>query len=242
MNDLKSFYEKIRTSKHCVALTGAGVSTLSGIPDFRGKGGLYTQPDSQKIFDIEYFDTDPAFYYKAAKEFIYNIDEKEPSLVHTTLSLLEGRGVLKAIITQNIDFLHQMAGSKRVIEVHGSPSRHYCRRCGYINDDFASIAAVVKSGELPICKNCSTVLKPAITFFGESLPAAALRDAQDEAGRADFMIVIGTSLSVYPAATIPMITLKHGGEIAIVNADATPLDSFASLRFYDLAIFSSLQK
>lgn len=215
---------------------------MSGIPDFRGKNGLYKQADAQKIFDIEYFDVDPSFYYKATREFIYNIDEKKPSLVHTALSLLEEQGFLKALITQNIDFLHQRAGSKNVIEVHGSPARHYCRRCGYTIDDFAAIAALVKEGSLPLCKNCSAVLKPTITFFGESLPPQALNNAQREAQEADFMLVLGTSLTVYPAAYLPHITLEHGGKIAIVNADRTSLDQYASFRFDDLAIFSSLQR
>ncbi|MDR2149894.1 MAG: NAD-dependent protein deacylase [Spirochaetaceae bacterium] len=240
MQDVQLFFDKIRSSRHCVALTGAGVSTLSGIPDFRGKNGIYKQAEAEKLFDIEYFDTDPSFYYQAAREFIYNLDEKKPSLVHNALSLLEEQGLVKALITQNIDFLHQRAGSKKVIEVHGSPSRHYCRRCGYTNDDFAGIAALVKAGSLPLCKNCSAVLKPSITFFGESLPQKALHEAQQEAKKADFMLVLGTSLTVYPAAALPQITLQEGGEIAIINAGATSLDRYAAFRFDDLAIFSSL--
>jgi len=126
---IQTLVELIRKASHCTALTGAGVSTLSGIRDFRGKNGLYNDADADKIFDIAYFEEDPSIYYKASASFIYSIDEKEPSVVHNALALLEQKGFLKSIITQNIDMLHQKAGSKNVIEIHGSPVFHYCLRC-----------------------------------------------------------------------------------------------------------------
>ena len=243
MSEAEVLFEKIFAAKHCVAFTGAGVSTLSGIRDFRGKNGLYNELDAQKMFDIEYFEQDPALYYRMAKNFIYDADEKEPSVVHTVLADLEKSGHLKAVITQNIDLLHQKAGSKRVIEVHGSPKVHYCLRCGGVRMGFEEAAAIVKAGELPRCPKCSRVLKPAITFFGESLPIDAIQQAKDEAESADLMLVLGSSLTVYPAASLPQTTLSRGGQIVIVNNMPTYLDARAALRFDDLGeTFTTLKQ
>jgi NAD-dependent deacetylase len=231
---VKTLFEAIQNSRHCVALTGAGVSTLSGIRDFRGRDGLYNDMDAEKIFDIDYFHKDPSFYYQAAGSFIYNINEKEPSVVHTCLAELEKRGRLKALITQNIDLLHEKGGSKRVIEVHGSPQIHYCLRCSGVRMGFDEAAAIVRSGSLPKCPKCGRVLKPAITFFGESLPADALREATEEAQSADLLLVLGTSLTVNPAASLPLYTLRNGGKMVIVNNMPTPLDSRADMHFDDL--------
>jgi NAD-dependent deacetylase len=240
--EIESLAERIRQARHCVALTGAGVSTLSGIRDFRGKDGLYNDMDAEKIFDIDYFMKDPSFYYRAAGSFIYNIDEKEPSIVHVMLGILEKDGFLKSLITQNIDLLHQKGGSKRVIEIHGSPQIHYCLRCSGVRMPFEEAAALVKGGALPKCPHCGRVLKPAITFFGESLPLDALRAAGEEAQRADLMLILGTSLTVYPAASLPDYTLRNGGEVVIVNNMATPLDGRAVQRFDDLGeVFEKLR-
>jgi NAD-dependent deacetylase len=240
---VKDLYERIKDAKHCVALTGAGVSTLSGIRDFRGKNGLYNDMDAEKIFDFEYFEKDPYFYYKAAGSFIYNINEKEASIVHIVLGELEKKGLLKALVTQNIDLLHQKGGSRNVIEIHGSPATHYCLRCSGIRVPFEEAAALVRQGDVPKCPRCGRVLKPAITFFGESLPADALRDAVDEAQKADLMLVLGTSLTVQPAASLPQYTLRQGGKIVIVNNMPTPLDSMAAMRFEDLGeVFEGLRQ
>ncbi|MDR0555361.1 MAG: NAD-dependent deacetylase [Treponema sp.] len=251
----------ITGARYMTALTGAGVSTLSGIRDFRGKNGLYQDMDAEKIFDIGYFIKDPSFYYKAAGSFIYNLHEKEASVVHTTLGVMEEKGLLKALITQNIDLLHQKGGSRCVIEIHGSPSVHYCRHCSDITeveelaaekkDDilpgadlmgFEEAAALVKAGQLPRCGKCGGALKPAITFFGENLPARALREAEAAARQTDLMLVLGTSLTVYPAASLPQLTLREGGRIIIVNDMPTPLDRHATLRFEDLgSVFEGLR-
>jgi NAD-dependent deacetylase len=236
-------FRRIREAKHLVALTGAGVSTLSGIRDFRGRNGLYKEMDAEKIFDIAYFIRDPSFYYSQAGSFIYNIAEKEASVVHTVLGELERRGYLKALITQNIDLLHQKGGSKKVIEIHGSPRIHYCLRCAGVRMDFDEAAALVRAGELPKCPRCGRVLKPAITFFGESLPAEALRQAVDESQKADLMLVLGTSLTVHPAASMPDYVLRNGGEVVIVNNMPTPLDRRAARCFSDLGeVFEELRR
>jgi len=240
---VEALWDKLRNARHGVALTGAGVSTLSGIRDFRGKNGLYNDMDAEKIFDIDYFEEDPSFYYKAAGSFIYNLDEKEPSVVHTTLAALEDRGFLKALITQNIDLLHQKGGSRKVIEIHGSPRVHYCLKCPGVRMPFGEAAALVRAGELPRCPKCGRVLKPEITFFGEGLPQGALRDATTEAQDADLMLVLGTSLTVQPAASLPLYTLRRGGEIVIVNNMPTPLDHRAALHFDDLGtVFEELAR
>jgi NAD-dependent deacetylase len=239
---LEKLYGKIAGARYCTAFTGAGVSTLSGIRDFRGKGGLYNDLDAEKIFDIGFFEKDPTFYYKASASFIYNLDEKSPSVVHKVLAELEKRAFLKAIITQNIDLLHEKAGSARVIEIHGSPKIHYCLRCTGIKMPFEQAAAIVRSGRLPMCPKCGKALKPAITFFGESLPIDALREATIEAQNSDLMLVLGTSLTVFPAASMPQYTLARGGEIVIVNNMPTPLDSRSALRFDDLEeVFEGLK-
>ena len=241
--DTLELFDRIRQARHCTALSGAGVSTLSGIRDFRGKDGLYNDFDAEKIFDISWFEKDPSFYYKAAASLIYDVDQKLPSIVHLVLAELEKRGFLKALITQNIDLLHQRAGSSRVIEIHGSPQTHYCLGCAGIRMPFAEAANIVRAGELPRCPKCGKVLKPAITFFGESLPVNALQEATGEAQESDLMLILGTSLTVYPAASLPRYTLSNGGEIVIVNNMPTSLDSRAALHFDDLKeTFESLNK
>jgi NAD-dependent deacetylase len=219
--EIAELFKRIQEAQHLVALTGAGISTLSGIRDFRGKNGLYNDTsgtvDAEKIFNIDYFEQDPSLYYQQSRSFIYNLDEKEPSVVHTVLGDLEKKGLLKAVITQNIDLLHQKGGSTNVIEVHGSPRMHYCMRCPGIRMPFEEAAKIVRSGDMPKCPKCGRVLKPAITFFGESLPVDALREATDEAQQADLMLILGTSLTVYPAAGLPQYTLQSGGDIIIVN-------------------------
>ena len=242
-DDIELLDKKIRGAKYCTVLTGAGVSTLSGIRDFRGKNGLYKEMDAEKIFDINVFEKDPSFYYSAAGSFIYNIDEKEPSIVHTILGDLEKQGFVKALITQNIDLLHQKGGSSHVIEIHGSPNIHYCMRCSGIRMPFEEAAAIVKSGDCPRCPKCGRILKPAITFFGESLPIQALRDATSESQKSDLMLILGTSLQVFPAASMPEYCLRNGGEIVIVNNMPTHLDSRAVLHFDDLeTVFCALKK
>jgi len=238
--DIEALRALILAARHCVAFTGAGVSTLSGIRDFRGKNGLYKTVDAEKIFDIDVFRSDPSFYYTMTRDFIYGLEDKEPSVVHKVLARLEQNGYLSAIITQNIDLLHQKAGSERVIEIHGSPSIHRCPRCG-TTMTFAEAAAIVRAGDLPGCGACGAILKPEITFFGESLPEAALREAKAEARSADLMLVLGSSLLVYPAAAMPEYVFDHGGALVIVNDMPTHLDASASLRFEDLgATFDSL--
>jgi len=239
---MKEIIDFIKGARHLIAFTGAGVSVLSGIKDFRGKNGLYKTMDAEKIFDLDVFKSNPGFYYENTKEFIYGLDEKEPAVTHRVLSKLEEKGYVKTLITQNIDMLHQKAGSKNVIELHGSAKVHYCMKCG-IKTSEKSVFEVARRGEVPKCSSCGGVLKPQITFFGEALPMDALSQALKEAKNADAIMVLGSSLTVYPAASLPSYVLDHGGKLMIVNDMATPYDSYASLRYDDLAtVFNYLEE
>jgi len=226
----------LKESSYTVAFTGAGVSTLAGISDFRGKNGIYrrTDIDADKIFSLDYFVRDPGYYYTHAKEFIYNLDSREPGIVHRELARLEKMSALQSVITQNIDLLHPKAGSKNVIEVHGSPSEHYCMHCGRIYS-YQQIAEKVWKDEVPYCEKCGSVIKPRIIFFGENLDEKALNKAFDEASKADLLLVMGSTLVVQPAASIPLSTLENGGKLVIINDMPTPLDCRATLRYSDLS-------
>jgi NAD-dependent deacetylase len=214
--------------------TGAGISTLSGVPDFRGPDGIYRQLDADRIFSLDEFRRDPAFYYESSRDFIYTLDQREPSVVHTVCARLEAAGKVAGVITQNIDMLHGRAGSRNLIELHGSPARHGCESCGWTTD-FDQVAPAVLAGRLPCCDRCDAVVKPAITFFGEMLPAGALEKAYALAAAVDLILVLGSSLLVQPAASVPLATLRSGGRLAIVNQGATPLDDLAAARWTDLA-------
>ena len=242
---MNEMIEAIKKAKCVGCLTGAGVSTLCGIPDFRGPQGLYKQPNAERIFDIDWFDRDPSVYYNGCAELVYGLDRFRPGPVHQALKHLEDLGLLAGIATQNIDMLHQKAGSSRVYEVHGSPILHHCRRCGD-EKTFAEILKEVKvkgEGEqwnvrVPYCK-CGGAYKPDITFFGESLPEEAFAAAQDLAIRSDVFLVLGTSLTVFPAAGLPRFTLQAGGKVFIVNGQPTTLDPYAAGVFRDLAEFAA---
>ncbi len=236
MTDFSPLLSLVSSARHLVVLTGAGISTLSGIPDFRGKNGFYsrTDIDPNKIFDISAFMRDPSYYYTHARDFIYNLHEKQPNIVHAELARLERQGCVHSILTQNIDLLHQKAGSKNVLELHGSPSVHRCLSCGHLMN-FDDIAAILKQDRIPQCPCCNGIVKPDIVFFGEPLPSDTLREAQEEAWLADVMLILGSSLTVYPAAGLPDITLHRPGKIAIINADPTPLDHLAVWKGNDLA-------
>ena len=243
MNEL---IEAIKKAKCVGCLTGAGVSTLCGIPDFRGPQGLYKQPNAERIFDIDWFDRDPSVYYNGCAELVYGLDRFRPGPVHLALKHLEDLGLLAGIATQNIDMLHQKAGSSRVYEVHGSPILHHCRRCGD-EKTFAEILEMLHSSPSPLvftsdsvprCR-CGGAYKPDITFFGESLPEEAFAAAQELAIKSDVFLVLGTSLTVFPAAGLPRLTLQAGGKVFIVNGQPTSLDPYAAGVFRDLAEFAS---
>ena len=234
---MRELLEAIKGGRCVGCLTGAGVSTLCGIPDFRGPQGLYRQPDAERIFDIDWFDRDPSIYYRGCAELVYGLDRFSPGPVHRALKHLEDLWKLKGIATQNIDMLHQKAGSQIVWEVHGAPIRHHCRWCG-AEKSFDEICALLKGGvEVPRC-SCGGAYKPDITFFGEQLPEEAFVKSQELAIRSDVFLVLGTSLTVYPAAGLPRLTLQAGGKVFVVNGSPTGLDAEATFCGKDLAVFA----
>ncbi|MBO7684188.1 MAG: NAD-dependent deacetylase [Kiritimatiellae bacterium] len=235
---MERLVEALRGARRAGCLTGAGVSTLCGIPDFRGPQGLYRQKDAERIFDIDWFDRDPSIYYRGCAELVYGLDRFEPGPVHRALAHLEDLGLLRGIATQNIDMLHQKAGSSNVYEVHGSPILHHCRQCG-AERTFGEVVAMLRArpDEVPRCA-CGGAFKPDITFFGEALPEAAFSAAQSLAAGSDVFLVLGTSLTVFPAAGLPRLALQGGAKVFVVNAQPTSLDPYAAGVFRDLAAFA----
>lgn len=233
----KELVEKLKNSRHTVALTGAGVSTASGIPDFRSPGGVYSKYP-EYVFDIDYFYTDPSSFYRFWKEALLPMNQAKPNSVHLLLAELERLGFLKVTITQNIDRLHQKAGSKNVIELHGNIYEHYCVKCGkeYGIDEVKELLDV---NPVPYC-NCSGLIRPNIVFFGENLPSSALSEAMKHARNCDLMIVLGSSLVVYPAAQLPIIAKDHNATLFIINRGKTSLDELADLKLdVDLVEFAN---
>lgn len=247
-NAMERLVAAVRDAKRVGCLTGAGVSTLCGIPDFRGPDGLYRQPDAERIFDIDWFDRDPSVYYRGCADLVYGLGRFRPGPVHLALKRLEDLGLLKGIATQNIDMLHQKAGSSHVYEVHGSPLRHHCRRCGDEKsfDEIVRMLADLKArfpgdsaAQVPRCA-CGGAYKPDITFFGEALPEAAFASAQALAEESDVFLVLGTSLTVFPAASLPRIALQAGAKVFVVNAQETSLDPYAAGVLRDLKTFADV--
>lgn len=243
MNPVGQLLDLLRASAATVAFTGAGVSTPSGIRDFRGKDGIYRDTfrghGVEELFGLDLFERDPSLFYAWAKDFVYGLDAFRPNVIHRTLARLEADGLLRAVVTQNIDRLHTLAGSKAVYELHGSPQTHRCLACGRAYP-YDAVQPTAHAGRVPRCA-CGGVLKPDIVFYGESLPERTFQEALDACRRADLLLVLGTSLTVHPAALLPREAYECGARLVIVNADPTPLDSRAFLRLPDLsAAFAAL--
>ncbi len=197
----------------CVALTGAGISAESGIPTFRSKGGLWDKYDPMVYASAEMFRQDPSKYWLIRGEFIRNYGKYQPNPAHYALVELEKLGLLRHIITQNIDGLHKSAGSRHVTEIHGSLREIYCLKC---NKEY--LAPHVPDGEPPFC-DCGGVLKPNTVFFGEQLPPKALERAYHESATCRTMLVIGTSAVVQPAASLPYLAKQNGAVVIEINPE-----------------------
>ncbi len=199
--------------KNCVVLTGAGISAESGIPTFRSKGGLWEKYDPMVYASIEVFRKDPSKYWQIRGDFIRGYDSYEPNTAHRALVELENLGIVRQVITQNIDGLHRKAGSRGVVEIHGSLREIICQQC-----DRTYLAPNIPGGNPPLC-GCGGVLKPNTVLFGEQLPPEALEVAIRESSTCRVMLVIGTSAVVYPAAHLPVVAKQHGAKVVEINIE-----------------------
>lgn len=220
--------EILAHSSYTVVLTGAGHSTPSGIPDFRSpSSGLWEQADPMVVASLDGFRRDPEAFYNWIKPLALKMSLAEPNPAHLALAELERMGIVKALITQNIDQLHQKAGSTRVLELHGSVSSVTCSRCARRSASDQMWRQFFADGRVPLCPHCGGVLKPDVVLFGELLPQQVLLVAQREVERCDVLLVAGSSLEVYPAAELPSRALRNGATIIVVNYEPTYIDSSA---------------
>jgi len=217
--------ELIRERQPCVVLTGAGISTESGIPDFRSPAGIWAEVDPFEVASIQAFRRDPERVWSFYRQRIDMLLEAEPNAGHRALAELEERGLVRAVVTQNIDTLHTRAGSRDVIEVHGSIRSAVCLRCLW-TEETAGVLAQLEVRPAPLCTQCGEVLKPGVTLFGELLPAGAMERATELARSAELMLVVGSSLEVWPVAGLPL----EARSLAIVNRGPTALDDRALVK------------
>jgi len=222
--------ELLRDSSSTVVLTGAGVSVPSGIPDFRTPGkGIWEKVDPMKVAHIDAFRSDPEQFWRFYRPRFEMLEGIRPNPAHKALAELERRGLIEGVITQNIDRLHRAAGSRNVVEVHGSIATSTCTACG---EEYAveAVEALFDAAGVAVCASCGGAVKPDVVLFGELLPEAAMAAAQELAERAELMLCVGSSLVVHPVAALPGLTLDGGGRLAIVTKGPTPYDGEAELK------------
>ena len=226
MNSIEQFSEWVREARSIVALTGAGISTASGIPDFRSASGIYSDEKNVNVFDLDAFQRDPSIFYSFARAFYPQVRDAEPNAAHRALAAWDH----VTVITQNVDDYHQRAGSDPVYTVHGNHMQSTCQSCGG-QVETEELYPTIERGEIPCCV-CGGVYKPNITFFGEMLPATDWRKSVQAMCGADLVLVLGTSLAVYPAAGLP----RHrpwNARLVVINREPTPLDAEAQLVIHD---------
>ncbi|NLM75220.1 MAG: NAD-dependent protein deacylase [Clostridiaceae bacterium] len=238
--DAEKLKDVINNSDNIVFFGGAGVSTASNIPDFRSADGLYSETSRVKyspeeMLSHDFFMSHTEEFYEFYKSRMIYKDAK-PNEAHEYLARLEEAEKLKAVITQNIDGLHQMAGSKTVLELHGSVHRNYCMKCG----KFFDLDYIIKSEGVPRCDKCNSIVKPDVVLYQESLDTNILQESVNYIAKADVLIVGGTSLSVYPAAGL--VNYYRGDKLILINKTPTPYDNRANLIFYEniAELFSKL--
>jgi len=219
----------MRARQPCVVLTGAGISTESGIPDFRSPTGIWAEYDPMEYATIEAFRRDAVKVWKFYALRFELLTRAEPNPGHLALAELERRGLVQAVVTQNIDGLHQRAGSQEVIEIHGSIRAAVCLECGE-RVSLEQVVLALAHDPAPPCPRCGEILKPDVVMFGELLPPDAMERATELAQRAGLLLVVGSTLEVYPVAGLPEETVAAGGALAIVNRGSTPFDGLAVLR------------
>lgn len=216
--------ELLRKAKHAVVLTGAGISTPSGIPDFRSEGtGLWSRDEPMEVASLNTFRTDPERFFVWFRPLASQIFNAESNPAHVALAKLEKAGRIQSIITQNIDALHHKAGSTNVIEMHGTLRTLSCTQCFHQAQAMSYLKAFVEQGELPRCPECNALMKPDVILFGEQLPQEAWHAAQRGSRQCDLMLVAGSSLEVMPVAGLPMQALDRGAHLVILNNSPTYL-------------------
>lgn len=222
--------ELIGKAQNIVAFSGAGISTEAGIPDFRSKGGLWEDAALMELLSAAGFRRDPAGFYRASMQLMPNIHRAQPTATHNLLALLEAQGRLKAVITQNIDGLHQAAGSQVVHEIHGSFRTGHCLQCraGFVMKSFYERLEREEIA-LPACLKCQSPIKPDVVLFGDLLPFDVWYRSVAAVEKCDLMLVLGSSLVVYPAAELPQIALASGAKLIIVNREETDYDNLADV-------------
>lgn len=231
----------VREASSVVALTGAGISVPSGIPDFRSPGtGLWANVDPMEVAHIDVFRRTPERFWQFYGARFAMLEDKRPNGAHAALADLEARGVLEAVVTQNIDGLHRAAGTHDLVEVHGSTATASCLACGVVveNAEVRRRIAAAEDG-VPRCA-CGQPLKPGVVLFGEMLDHDRMARAAELAAGADVLLCVGSSLEVHPVAGLPAITLRSGGALALVTKGATPFDREASVRL-DRDVVDELQ-
>jgi NAD-dependent protein deacetylase/lipoamidase len=221
----------LHQAERAVVLTGAGISVPSGIPDFRSPGtGLWENVDPMEVAHIDAFRRAPDRFWSFYSQRFVSLRDKTPNGAHFALAELERRGLVRALITQNVDRLHRLAGTERLIEVHGSIDRSVCMECGAKVSLERVIELLRTAGGVPMCEACVAPLKPDVVLFGELLPERALAEAQALAMGADLMICVGSSLEVYPVAGLPAMTHGAGGRLALITQGPTAYDSDAEVK------------
>jgi NAD-dependent deacetylase len=238
MNSIDQAAELLRHARHAVALTGAGVSTRSGIPDFRSPGsGMWEQVDPLEVASVFAFRRRPEAFFDWIRPLARCLLEAQPNPAHIALAQLEAAGFLKAIITQNIDGLHQKAGSVCVLEVHGHLREATCIRCYRVFPTEQFVNVVLTGGGVPRCPECGNVLKPNVILYGEQLPAAMMQEAQRQTRWCDVMLIAGSSLEVAPASDLPRLARHNGAQLILVNLQPTYIDAEAQVILYaDVAL------
>jgi NAD-dependent deacetylase len=219
----------VRERGPVVVLTGAGISTESGIPDFRSPTGIWAQYDPQEYATIDAFRADPVKIWRFYALRFRALTEAEPNAGHQALAELERAGLVRAVVTQNIDLLHERAGSREVVEVHGSIRTSSCRACG-ARYRLEEVLPLLEDDGVPRCSDCSEVLKPDVVFFGEALPEAEIDRAFELARSAGLLLVVGSGLEVWPVSMLPDETVRAGGQVAIVNKGPTTFDDQAVVK------------
>lgn len=227
---IEQLAELVRAADSVVALTGAGISVPSGIPDFRSPGtGIWENVDPFEVATIDAFHRDAARFWSFYRPRFEALGDVSPNPAHEALAALERRGLLEAVITQNVDRLHRQAGSRRLIEVHGSIDTSSCTSCG-ASWSLDEVDSLFDDDGIALCPECGGHVKPDVVLFGELLPEAAMVEAQQLAARAELMLCVGSSLEVHPVAGLPELTLASGGRIAIITKGPTPYDDDAAVR------------